>query len=90
MGGLKLNKDVPEPNVKITRITSINETDLFVKPSSLRCVNENPEIMIARVYNKLPICIKNIEKYDSFVKALKTVLLERNFYDMHEYWSCQF
>jgi exonuclease III len=83
-------REVPNAQVRSTRATPYIETDIFVRPSSLNCVNECPNRMMARIYNKLPNVIKQIPDYGNFVKSVKHILLHYCFYDMHEYWRCDF
>jgi exonuclease III len=86
----KMYRDVPEAVIRTTRATVYVETNLYVKPCTLNCVNESPERMMARIYNKLPTVLKEMSDYNNFVKCLKRILLEYQFYDMNEFWLCNF
>jgi hypothetical protein len=46
--------------------------------------------MLARIWNHLSENIKAIENVKLFTKKLKLLLLDKMFYDMHEYFSCEF
>jgi hypothetical protein len=46
--------------------------------------------MAARIFNKLPAALKEIEDDKVFVKKLKKVLHEKMFYDIHELLQCDF
>jgi hypothetical protein len=61
-----------------------------VKPVTLNLSSQNPLIMAARIYNKLPDVIKVIENDQMFVRKLKEVLHQKMFYDIHEYLQCEF
>ena len=51
---------------------------------------QNPLIMAAWIFNKLPAALKVIEDDKVFVKKLKKVLHEKMFYDIHELLRCDF
>ena len=46
--------------------------------------------MLARIWSHLPENIKAIENVKLFTKKLKLLLLDKMFYDMHEYFLCNF
>jgi hypothetical protein len=46
--------------------------------------------MLARIWNQLPENLKTIENVKLFTKKLKLLLLDKMFYDMHEFFSCKF
>jgi hypothetical protein len=46
--------------------------------------------MLARIWKQLPENLKAIENVKLFTKKLKLLLLEKMFYDMHEFFSCKF
>jgi Reverse transcriptase (RNA-dependent DNA polymerase) len=84
------NSDHPDARIYVTRNTTYNENDLYVKPSRNNDFVQNPLIMLARIWNHLPLYIKEIEIFDKFVLELKAVLLKYVFYDLHEYFLCKF
>jgi hypothetical protein len=84
------NIDCSESNKCDTRNTKINPENLSVKLNRIKLTDQNPEIMIPRVWNHLPLILRNIEDDRLFVKLLKTVLFKYMFYDMMEYFSCTF
>jgi hypothetical protein len=45
--------------------------------------------MLARIWNQLPENLKAIENVKLFTKKLKQFLLDKMFYDMHEFFSCK-
>ena len=46
--------------------------------------------MLARIWNHLPETIKSVEDTKLFVKKLKVLLFNHMFYDMHDFFSCEF
>jgi Reverse transcriptase (RNA-dependent DNA polymerase) len=66
------------------------ENDLYVPPCTLDLSNQNPAVMIPRLFNALPIEIKMIEREKEFVKAIKGMVLHYQFYDLNEYFICDF
>jgi hypothetical protein len=67
-----------------------NENNLFVAPCRNTNFAQNPLHMLARIWNHLPENLKAIENMKLFTKKLKLLLLEKMFYDMHEFFSCKF
>jgi hypothetical protein len=84
------NSDHPDSCFYVTRNTTYNENDLFVKPCRNENFSQNPLIMLARIWNHLPVYVKEIENFEKFSKELKLLLLKYVFYDLHEYFSCKF
>jgi hypothetical protein len=84
------NSQHPDTSTYTTRNTTYKENDLFVKPCRNKSFVENPLIMLARIWNHLPDRVKSIGDYNLFVKELKSLLLKNMFYDMHEFFSCNF
>jgi Reverse transcriptase (RNA-dependent DNA polymerase) len=64
--------------------------DLYVPPCTLDLSNQNPDVIIPRLFNALPIEIKMIEREKEFVKAIKGMVLHYQFYDLNEYFICDF
>jgi hypothetical protein len=43
-------------------------------------------VMMPRIFNALPLKIKQIECDNEFIKTVNKFFRERQFYDMHEYF----
>jgi hypothetical protein len=76
------------------RVTRNNQTnfccnDLFVPNCDLKLSTQNPAVMVPRIFNALPLEIKMIECDKLFVKSVKAFVTDKQFYDMHEFFSCQ-
>lgn len=56
-------------------------------PHKLSLLSNSSYVMPARLFNNLPMRIKNIENINRFKKSLKSLLLEHSFYTVHEYFS---
>ena len=56
-------------------------------PHRLALLSNSSFVMPAKLYNKLPSCIKNIENVNRFKKSVKLLLLEHSFYTVHEFFS---
>jgi hypothetical protein len=54
----------------------------------LKLSNQNPQVMIPRIYNALPLKIKQIECDKEFIKSVENFVRERQFYDLYEFFSC--
>ena len=86
----KKNSEVENNLTRGTRNKPVRENDLFVKPVRLTQSAQNPLIMVARIYNKLPENLKSDEDDKSFVKRLKKILKDNVFYDIHEFMLYEF
>jgi hypothetical protein len=84
------NVDHPDACMHVTRNTKYNENDLFVAHCRNTNFAQNPLHMLARIWNQLPENLKAIENVKLFTKKLKLLLLDKMFYDMHEFFSCKF
>jgi len=84
------NSEVENNLTRGTRNKPVRENDLFVKPVRLNQSAQNPLIMVARIYNKLPEELKSDEDDKSFVKRLKKILRDNVFYDIHEFMMYEF
>jgi hypothetical protein len=82
------NSDHPEVRKIITRNKVYKENDLFVPLCRNANFVQNPLIMLSRIWNHLPDTVKSIASYEAFVVALKTLLLKCMFYDLQEFFSC--
>ena len=72
-----LESDVQEQNTKSTRNCPRNENQLHVKPVTLNISTQNPLIMAARIFNKLPAVLKVIENEQIFLRKLKRFCMRR-------------
>jgi hypothetical protein len=84
------NSEVENNPTRGTRNNPVRGNDLFVKPVRLIQSAQNPLIMVARIYNKLPENLKSDENDKSFEKRLKKILKENIFYDMNEFLMFDF
>jgi hypothetical protein len=84
--------DMPRINKPVTRASNVNKSveDLYVNPVRLHIANDNPEIMIPRIFNTLPRQIKETEDDRMFIQAVKELLLKYQYYNMHEFFCCKF
>ena len=84
--------DVPETeklSVK-TRANKANncENDLYCKNCRLNVSTQNPDMMIPRIFNALPRYVKMIVDDKKFICKIREIVLERQFYDMNEFFVC--
>lgn len=84
------NSDHPDARIHVTRNTPYNESDLFVQPCRNTNFSQNPMAMLPRIWNHLPVYIKEIANFDKFKDELELLLLKYVFYDLHEYFTCKF
>jgi exonuclease III len=90
---VKFVKKYPEKFRLISDVHSYNSRNkdkLYTESSTLKLSEENPAVKMVRLYNMLPQCVKAIERYENFVKAVKKILLDGMFYDYSEYAACDF
>jgi hypothetical protein len=90
---VKFVKKYPEKfrlNSDVYKYDSRNKDKLYVEASSLQMSEGNPAVQMVRLYNMLPACVRNLEKYDDFVLVVKKICTEQMFYDHEEYSSCDF
>jgi hypothetical protein len=78
----KRQSEMPPNNVSTTRNSQQNQScnDLYVKPVKLIVANQDPSIMVPRLFNALPLCIKEIEDDKLFIKVVKAVVLQHQYY----------
>jgi hypothetical protein len=84
------NSEVENNPTRNTRKNPVRGNDLFVKPVRLTQSAQNPLVMVARIYNKLPEELKNEGNEKSFVRRLKKILKDNVFYDIHEFMQHDF
>jgi hypothetical protein len=86
----QLRKDVNNARIYNTRNNISHDCDLYVPPTTLDITAENPIVMIARIFNHLPLSLKrNVESKD-FLKDVKVMLQTNLFYDKFEYFGHKF
>jgi len=67
------------------------ENDLYVAIDEHKdFLIQNPEVMIARIFNTLPVPIKMLEDKKEFVCKVKEIVYKYQFYDMDEFFICKF
>jgi hypothetical protein len=84
--------DVENAKVHETRSKKkkICENDLYVSTCSLDLSAENPNVMIPRIFNALPVHIKMIDDDKDFLAAVHKIVLHYQYYDMNEFFMCDF
>jgi hypothetical protein len=61
------------------------ENDLYVEISGhLDNLNQNPVVMIARIFNMLPVPVKMLEDNKQFICKIREIVNKNQFYDMNE------
>ena len=66
------------------------ENDLYYNNCRLNLSIQNPDIMIPRIFNALPVYVKMISDDKNFLCKIREITLKRQFYDMDEYFVCNF
>jgi hypothetical protein len=64
--------------------------DLFVSHCRLDISAQNPVSMIPRLFNALPVDIKMIEDDKEFICKIRELVLRYQFYDLDEFFVCDF
>jgi hypothetical protein len=59
-----------------TRNRIVHDCDLYVKKSTLQMTAQDPNVMIARVFNHLPLALKMNVSGKSFVSDVKNLVRE--------------
>jgi hypothetical protein len=80
----------PNSRAYNTRNRIVHDCDLFVKKSTLQMTAQDPNVMIARVFNHLPLALKMNVTEKSFVTNVKKLVQEFLFYDKSEYFGHKF
>jgi hypothetical protein len=86
MGHGTIISQVENNPTRSTRNNPVQENDLFVKKVRLAQSVQNP----LRIYNKLPEALKSEVNDKSFVRRLKKILNDNDFYDIHEFMQHNF
>jgi hypothetical protein len=65
--------------------------DLYVEIEDHRDIlNQNPVVMIARIFNNLPVHIKMLDEKKDFIRNIKEIVYNHQFYDINEFFICKF
>jgi hypothetical protein len=70
-----------------TRNKVVHDCDLYVKSATLQMTAQDPNVMIARVFNHLPLALKLLVKDKIFLKYVKKLVGEHLFYDKFEFFG---
>jgi Reverse transcriptase (RNA-dependent DNA polymerase) len=73
-----------------TRNRVVHDCDLYVKKATLQMTAQNPSVMIAKVFNHLPLALKESINDKNFVIYVKKLVEEHLFYDKFEYFGHNF
>jgi hypothetical protein len=85
--------DVPQCHSPKTRSAKMKacENDLYVENEEHKdFLNQNPEVMIARIFNAFPVTVKLLEDRKEFLCKVKEIVYKYQFYDMDEFFICKF
>jgi hypothetical protein len=85
--------EVPNCYSPKTRMAKINccENDLYVDMSGqLDILNQNPVVMISRIFNTLPVPVKMLTDKKEFICKVKEIVYKHQYYDLNEYFTCKF
>jgi hypothetical protein len=87
---LSLASENPDSVAYRTKNRIEHDCDLHVKSSTLQMTAQDPNVMIARVFNHLPLALKMNISGKSFVSDVKNLVGEFLFYDKSEYLGHKF
>jgi len=79
-----------ERNCDIHNYGTRNRAKLNVRPSTLKLSDENPSVMMVKLFNHLPNHVKSIKDVNVFAKTAKKLFLYYLFYDVNDYLNCKF
>jgi hypothetical protein len=85
--------EVPNCYSPKTRIAKgkCSENDLYVEIGDhLDILNQNPVVMIARIFNMLPVSVKMLEDGRKLICKVREIVYKYQFYDMNEFFTCKF
>lgn len=68
-------------------INTRNKNKLCLPQSRIKMLNESPYYMAIKLFNKLPIGIKNQEYLLAFQRKLKNYLIQNCYYSIKEYFE---
>jgi hypothetical protein len=67
------------------------ENDLYVEIGyHLDILNQNPVVMIARIFNMLPVPVKMLDDGKKFICKVREIVYKYQFYDTNEFFICKF
>jgi hypothetical protein len=92
-GKFRKKSEVPNCYSLKTRKAKGNscENDLYVEIGDhLDILNQNPVVMIARIFNMLPVPVKMLEDKKQFMCKIREIVYKYQFYDMNEFFNCEF
>jgi hypothetical protein len=64
-----------------------NTAELFVGACTLQILRLNPAVSVPKLYNALPVEIRNIQNFGKFVTALRKFLYANRFHSAEEYFA---
>lgn len=64
--------------------------NLNIPTHTLSCVSKGPNIIMIKLYNKLPVSIRKINILQIFKNRVKSLLLSKSFYSIEEYFDFTF
>jgi hypothetical protein len=73
-----------------TRNKIVHDCDLYVKSATLQMTAQDPNVMIARVFNHLPLALKLSVSDTNFVNYVKKLAGDHLFYDKFEFFGHKF
>jgi hypothetical protein len=85
--------DVPECKRINTRNAQNNYciNDLYVEiKNHLNVSNQNPVVIIARIFNHFPKEVKLLDYDKLFLTSVKALVYRHQFYSMSEFFACKF
>jgi exonuclease III len=85
-----LARDNQNSRVYNTRNRVVHDCDLYVKQATLQMTAQDPNVMIARIFNHLPLALKLEVCEKHFVSSVKNIVEEMLFYDKSEYFGHKF
>jgi hypothetical protein len=65
----------------------IYKVELFVGACNLQISRLNPAVSVPKLYNALPVEIRNIGSFWKFVTALRKLMYANRFYSAEEYFA---
>jgi hypothetical protein len=87
----KFRKKSEVPNCPSAKTKSAKnkccDNDLYVEIEEHRdFLNQSPVVMIARIFNMLPVSVKMIENKNEFICKVREIVKRYQFYDMDEFF----
>jgi hypothetical protein len=85
--------DVPNRSRPQTRKAKLNYciNDLYIEiENHLDVLNQNPVVIIARIFNHLPKTLKMLNDDKLFLSSVKSIVYQYQYYSMNDYFACEF